>query len=78
MRSGSSRTPQRLVGLSWLSPFDDWGNVAWREYAEHRVTTPRTQLVTSSRVTLQRHLHLRLQSYDLEDVLVLRTRRLES
>jgi hypothetical protein len=34
------QNPQRLVGLSWLPPFDDWGNVAWREYAGHYAATP--------------------------------------
>jgi hypothetical protein len=42
MPSGSSRTPQRLVGSSWLPPCNDWGNIAWREYARHCVATPQT------------------------------------
>jgi hypothetical protein len=34
------QNPQQLVGSSWLLPCNDWGNVAWREYAGHRVATP--------------------------------------
>ena len=34
--------PQRLVGWTWLPPFDDQGNVAWREYAGHYADTPLT------------------------------------